>query len=366
MSVDQSLDNNSNHWEQFEQFRKKITQECQSEEKHFKTKRDSYTSLEKIRKSSVHDESGPKEIQFAVDSKPPILVQPSEGDRIIKLRIENQELKEKLEKYEKNEQTHQANSDELELIKQAHAKQLKSQKEYYEVENNQLKNKINSFNEELEELKKVYKEKNMKLYNLVLQLEQEKQELIDKNIQLLENRQQSSQQDIHHLVEERTRVLSEQIYQLEERNAKLQVEKSKIEEKYMNQLSGKQQSMQKTLRSERSDRKDSKNCDTDRKSVEKLNRSSIHKSECKPPMPTSISQSFEQLPPAQKSILKSSKLNTSSKENLQPLSNSKILDTPQTKRKSARAQSSVSKKATQPQSQTQKVVKKKQIYSKIK
>ena len=62
-----SSEDETNHWEQFEQFRKKITQECQSEEKHFKLKRDSYTSLEKIRKSSLHEDTKDEQ-------KPPILV----------------------------------------------------------------------------------------------------------------------------------------------------------------------------------------------------------------------------------------------------------------------------------------------------
>lgn len=44
--------------------------------------------------------------------------------------------------------------------------------------------------------------------------------------------------------------------------------------------------MHTSLKSERSDKK---NSNTDRKSVDKLSRSSIHKSDSKPPMPTSVS-----------------------------------------------------------------------------
>ncbi|KAM3138839.1 hypothetical protein pb186bvf_009042 [Paramecium bursaria] len=228
------------------------------------------------------------------------------------------------------------------FLKDQHQAQLKQQKELYETENKDLKNKLIQFNDEVEELKKVYKEKNLKLYNLVLQLEKEKQELIEKNIQLLESQSNTKQQfNIHNLVEERTRILIEQIQQLEERNAKLQVEKNKIEEKYMNQLQNSQVSQ----------------------IPQRTNRSSDRKP---PPVPDhnrSIqTQSFEQLPPANKSILKNSKIQlsatkTKEKENLTPHNRSKILDTPKSQRK-------------QPTSRTQsaqkKVKTKKQIYSKVK
>lgn len=47
--------------------------------------------------------------------------------------------------------------------------------------------------------------------------------------------------------------------------------------------------MHSTLKSERSEKKESRITETDRKSVDKFTRSSFHKSDSKPPMPNSVS-----------------------------------------------------------------------------